>query len=91
MSQTKELSSYLDEIRKVGTRLVEIAECLTVKEDAKEEKEIEFTDIRAKLAEKSRKGHTEEIKALLKKYGAERLSDIKPNCYEKLMSDVEEL
>lgn len=110
MSQMKELSSYLDELRKAGKSIVEIATNLMEagqavlniadllntlfgkkEETPTEEKVIEFTDVRAKLAEKSREGHTDEIKALLKKYGADRLSDIKPDDYAALMSEVEVL
>ena len=46
-------------------------------------------DVRAVLAEKSRAGHTEAIKALLNKYGAERLSAVDPASYEALMADAE--
>ena len=46
-------------------------------------------DVRAVLAEKSRAGHTEAIKALLNKYGAERLSAVDPANYEALMADAE--
>lgn len=46
-------------------------------------------DVRAVLAEKSRAGHTEEVKALITKYGAERLSAVDPSNYEALMADAE--
>ena len=46
-------------------------------------------DVRAVLAEKYRAGHTEAIKALLNKYGAERLSAVDPASYEALMADAE--
>ena len=47
--------------------------------------------IRAVLADKSRKGHTAEIRALLQKYGASKLSGIDPVHYNALLSDVEVL
>ena len=61
------------------------------KAPAKEEAASEYTleDVRAVLAEKSRAGHTEAIKALLNKYGAERLSAVDPANYEALMADAE--
>lgn len=46
-------------------------------------------DVRATLAEKSRAGYTEEVKALIAKYGAERLSAVDPSNYEALMADAE--
>jgi len=48
-------------------------------------------EVRAGLAEKSRKGHTAEIKALLIKHGADKLSEIRPTEYQSLLKDVEVL
>jgi hypothetical protein len=41
------------------------------------------------LAEKSRAGHTAEVRALLQKHGAAKLSEIDPANYEALMKDAE--
>lgn len=38
-------------------------------------KEVTLAEVRAVLAEKSRQGHTSEVKALLSKYGADKLSE----------------
>lgn len=46
-------------------------------------------EVRKVLAEKSRNGHTAEIKGLLKKYGADRLSLVDPEKYEDLLKDAE--
>ena len=51
--------------------------------------QLKLEDIRAVLAEKSRAGHTAEIRALLKKYGAAKLSEIDPANYETLLQDAE--
>jgi hypothetical protein len=51
--------------------------------------ELKLEDVRAVLAEKSRAGHTAEVRALLKKYGAAKLSEIDPANYEALMKDAE--
>jgi hypothetical protein len=62
------------------------------KAPAKKEKpkpEIKLEDVRAVLAEKSRAGHTAEVRALLQKYGAEKLSAVDPANYEALMKDAE--
>ena len=45
----------------------------------------------AVLAEKSRAGHTAEVKALLLKHGADKLSDIDPAEYPALLADAEVL
>lgn len=47
--------------------------------------------VRAVLAEKSRKGYTAEIRELLQKYGADKLSAVDPRHYAVLMKDVEVL
>lgn len=60
-------------------------------EETCEPKQIDFTDVRALLAEKSRAGHTAEVKALLHKYGAEKLSEIDSSKYAALMADAEVL
>ena len=50
-----------------------------------------FTDVRGALAAKSKEGFKEEVKKLISKYGAEKLSDINPDDYAALMKDVEGL
>lgn len=52
-------------------------------------KEYTLEDVRAALAEKSRAGKTDEVKALISKYGADRLSSIDPSKYAALMADAE--
>ena len=47
--------------------------------------------VRAVLANKSRQGHTAEIRALLQKYGASKLSGIAPANCKALLADVEVL
>ena len=51
--------------------------------------DLKLEDVRAVLAEKSRAGHTAEVRALLKKYGAAKLSEIDPINYEALRKDAE--
>lgn len=54
-----------------------------------EQKSLSLIDIRAVLSEKSRNGHTADVKALLLKYGADKLSDINSKDYEALLADAE--
>ena len=54
-------------------------------------KELKLEDVRAVLADMSRKGHTAEIRALLQKYGAAKLSGVDPANYKALLKDVEGL
>lgn len=53
--------------------------------------EIKKEQVRAVLAEKSRAGFTQEIKKLLKKYGANKLSEVDPTNYEALLQEAEVL
>ena len=58
---------------------------------AQEEKPLTLEEVRAVLAEKSRSGHTEEVRALLNKHGADKLSEIDPAKYPALLADAEVL
>lgn len=48
-------------------------------------------EVRAVLAEKSRSGHTEEVRELLAKHGADKLSEIDPVEYAALLAEAEVL
>ena len=58
---------------------------------AKKEEEPTYTfeDVRKAFSAKSHAGFTTEVKALISKYGAARLSDIKESDYAALMADLE--
>ena len=60
-------------------------------ESEPEEKALTLEEVRAVLAEKSRAGRTAEVKALLLKHGADKLSDIDPAQYPALLADAEVL
>lgn len=63
-------------------------------DDAKEEapaKEIHLEDVRAVLSDISRSGHTAEMKALLAKHGAKKLSDIPKEEYAQVLAEAEEV
>lgn len=47
--------------------------------------------VRKMLAKKSAKGYTPQVKALLHKFGAEKLSDVDPKDYEDLYYSAERL
>ena len=55
------------------------------------EKPLTLEEVRAVLAEKSRSGHTEEVRALLNKHGADKLSEIDPAEYAALLAEAEVL
>lgn len=58
---------------------------------SKEPKPIALEDVRAVLAEKSRAGHTAEVRELLLKHGANKLSEIDPAECPALLKEAEVL
>ena len=55
------------------------------------EKPLTLEDVRAVCADKSRKGFTAAVKAILTKHGADKLSGINPAEYKALLAEVEVL
>lgn len=53
-----------------------------------EPKALTLVEVRAVLADKSRDGHTEQIRTLLEKYGASKLSEIDPVQYRDLLDEA---
>lgn len=103
MSKMAEMAQTIDELRTAAASINAAADWLyqqfsgdddeaKVTEAPAKKKpklELKLEDVRAVLAEKSRAGHTAEVRALLKKYGAAKLSEINPANYEALMKDAE--
>ena len=61
------------------------------KPKTKSEPKITLEKVRGILAEKSRSGHTAEVRAILRKFGADRLSDIDPKDYGAVLKEAEVL
>ena len=61
----------------------------TVKKAVKEDVTLEM--VRGVLAEKSQAGLTDKVKTLLEKFGANKLSAVKPEDYANLMAAAKEL
>ncbi len=104
MSKMAEMQQTIEELRNAAASINAAADWLyqqfsgedteaeTPKAPAKKEEpkpELKLEDVRAVLAEKSRAGHTAEVRALLKKYGAAKLSAVDPASYEALLKDAE--
>jgi len=93
----KELRSAAEAINSAANALASLfsgkAETAPKKEDPKPEepKPMTLPEVRAILAEKSRAGFTAEIKELLIKYGADKLSAIDPAKYADLVAEAEAL
>mgnify|MGYP000988935752 FL=1 len=91
MSKMSELSQVLDEMVSCGEKLIHAAKALKdiFSSTEEEKKSVSLEDVRAVLAEKSRRGFTEEVKEIISKHGADRLSGIDPSEYESLLSEAE--
>jgi hypothetical protein len=82
----------LDEIRKCSSDLNNIADELSNMfsgEVVSDKKVYTLEEVRSVLAKKSQSGHTAEVKALLTKYGVDKLSAVDPSKYEALLKDAE--
>ena len=94
LAVTKNLRSLADSVQAVADTMLQNEP--TVDSELKTpapapKKELTQEEVRAVLGEKSRAGFTTEIQALLKKYGAPKLSGIDPKHYAALLKDVEVL
>nr|WP_289698128.1 DNA ligase [Enterocloster clostridioformis] len=101
MSKMAEMAQAIEELRSAAASINAAADWLhrqfsgedSPAQDAPAKAEpkpqIRLEDVRAVLAGKSRAGHTAEVRALLKKHGAAKLSEIDPADYEALLRDAE--
>ncbi|WP_276839958.1 NAD-dependent DNA ligase [Anaerovibrio lipolyticus] len=87
----QELSAAVAEIRKCSELLLEVAEALTSVNESPEPpiEKITMEEVRAVLSRKAASGLSDEVKALLDKYGAKKLSDISPEDYHQLIKEAE--
>ena len=86
-----ELSAAVAEIRKCSELLLEVAEALTSVNESPgtQVEKITMEEVRAVLAQKAASGLSDEVKALLDKHGAKKLSDINPEDYDQLIKEAE--
>ena len=100
MSKMGNMAMTIEELRNAAAAINDAADWLSrqfsgepaVAEPAPaKEPELKLEDVRAVLADMSRKGHTAEIRALLQKYGAAKRSGVDPANYGALLKDVEGL
>ena len=58
-------------------------------EAAPEKKPFTLEEVRAALLEKRKAGYRDEVKALLVRHGAQKLTEINPSEYDALMAEAE--
>ena len=91
MSKMAELDAAVAELRKCGETLIGVSDTLRELLSSGQEQPLTIEAVRKVLAQKSVDGHTAEIQALLRKYGAEKLSRVDPAHYADLLHDAEVL
>ena len=98
MSKMSEMAQTIEELRKSAAAISDAADWLAEQfsgdepaPEAPAEPVLTPEAVRAVLADKSRAGYTAQIRSLLQKYGADKLSGIDPANYKALLADVEGL
>ncbi|MCD8174529.1 MAG: hypothetical protein LUD41_01065 [Phascolarctobacterium sp.] len=76
-----------EELRKIAAAINRIANRLVVED----EKPVTLETVMAALVERSQNGHTAQVRALLKKYGALMLTDVDPNDYADILAEAEDI
>lgn len=86
------------ELETCGKALLKIAEAMKFKEEAPTPEppknevvptKITLEEVRKVAADKSRQGFTNEVRGLIQKYGADKLSSMEPEKYESFLKDLE--
>ena len=105
MSKMKLLLDVVDDMRRLADSLQTVADTLVGNTPTEEQPDqqptlqpekpkapvVSIDQVRAVLAEKSGQGKTKEVKALLYKYDAGKLSGVKPEDYPALMEEAQKL
>ena len=76
-----------------GKALLRMADALIEKKeeasDAEDQKKLTLEDVRRVAADKARQGHTDEVRQLIQKFGADKLSGVDAAKYPALMEELE--
>ena len=100
MSKTSEMALTIEELRKCAAAISDADNWMAERFSGDEvteaptpvkEPPLTLEAVRAVLANKSRAGYTAQIRSLLQKYDADKLSGIDPDNYKAPLADVEGL
>ncbi|EGF07454.1 rRNA biogenesis protein rrp5 [Streptococcus sanguinis SK1057] len=98
MAQMKKLETVISNLRMLADSLEELCGAVNITDGVSVKKTekvssptISIEDIRKVLAEKSRAGKTEQVRELLQKYGANKLSAVEEKRYSSLLEDAKGL
>ena len=98
MGKLSELEMVIGDLRKAATAITEAANTLqemfstattdAISAPAPEKPRLSLEQVRAVLSDLSRKGYTADVRKLLIKHGADKLSLIDPSHYEALLAEA---
>ena len=99
MSKTKLALEVVEDLRTLAVSIEALANAMQSSESDSPETAVELPKadpitiekVRAVLAEKSQSGKQAQVKALITKFGAKKLTDIDPDCYEQLLKEAGDL
>jgi len=101
MSKMSELNQATGELKRCGEILLGVSDTLAALFSSDGDQHpadvpdkptpLTLEQVRAVLADKSRDGYTADVRALLEKYGAAKLSEINPSEYAALLAEAEVL
>ena len=99
MAQMKKLEMVISNLRMLADSLEELCGAVDLTDETPTKKvekaasstAVTIEDIRKILAEKSRAGKTEQVRELLQKYGANKLSVVEEQHYPSLLEDAKGL
>lgn len=96
MAKSKDFTTVKELAIKLAKELNLFIEALDSEETQKAEQACELVpitleEVRTVLAELSRDGKTQEVKAILKRHGASRLSEVNPDEWEAILDEAAEI
>lgn len=96
MAKSKDFTTVKELAVKLAKELNLFIEALDSEETPKAEPACELVpitleEVRSVLAELSRDGKTQEVKAILKRHGASRLSEVNPDEWEAILDEAAEI
>ena len=82
-------SEYLDTFEEIYNPETDEPKEESKEQPTPEQQTVTFVELRSRLSEISRNGHTAEVKELLRKFGADKLSDVAESDYTALLAEAE--
>ena len=86
MSKTKLVLNVVEDLKQLASSIETLVKTMESNEEAPK---LTLENVRAVLAEKSQSGKQPQVKALIKKFGADKLTEIPKDRYEELLKEAE--